>query len=69
MIGLFANSGDPDQMAHSVASDLGQHYLPVTFLGRQTTKGYRLCVCMTAKHSRFSGSCKLEESNQNLKIM
>ena len=30
---LFANSGDPDQMPHSVASDLGLHCLPITLLG------------------------------------
>ena len=29
MAKLFANSGDPDQMLHSVASDLGLHCLPV----------------------------------------
>ena len=28
MVELFANSGDPDQMPHSAASDLGLHYLP-----------------------------------------
>ena len=28
---LFANSGDPDQMPHSVASALGLHCLPITF--------------------------------------
>ena len=30
---LFANSEDPDQMPHSVASDLGLHCLPITLLG------------------------------------
>ena len=30
---LFANSGDPDQMLLSVASDLGLHCLPITVLG------------------------------------
>ena len=29
---LFTNSGDPDQMPHSAASDLGLHCLPVTLL-------------------------------------
>ena len=29
---LFANRGDPDQMPHSVASDLGLHCLPITLL-------------------------------------
>ena len=33
MVELFANSGDPDQTPHSVASDLGLHFLPVTRLG------------------------------------
>ena len=33
MVELFANSGDPDQTSHSVASDLGLHCLPVTHLG------------------------------------
>ena len=33
MVELFANSGDPDQMLHSAASDLGLHCLPVTLLG------------------------------------
>ena len=33
MAKLFANSGDPDQTLHSVASDLGLHCLPNTVLG------------------------------------
>ena len=33
MAKVFANSGDPDHMPHSVASDLGLHSLPVTLLG------------------------------------
>ena len=28
-----ANNVDPDQMPHSVASDLGLHCLPVTYFG------------------------------------
>ena len=28
---LFENSGDPDQMPCSAASDLGLHFLPITF--------------------------------------
>ena len=27
---MQANSGDPDQMPHFVASDLGSHYLPMS---------------------------------------
>ena len=33
MVGLFANSGDPDQMLHSAVSDLGLHCSPITHLG------------------------------------
>ena len=33
MAKLFAKSGDPDQMPHSVASDLGLHCLPITLFG------------------------------------
>ena len=33
MAKLFANSGDPDQMPCSAASDLGLHCLPITLLG------------------------------------
>ena len=32
MAKLLANSGDPDQMWHSAASDLDLHYLPIIFL-------------------------------------
>ena len=42
MANLFANSGDPDQMPHSAASDLGLHCLPVALL--QTTMGYDLLI-------------------------
>ena len=30
MAALFADSGDPNQTLHSVASDLGLHCLPIT---------------------------------------
>ena len=33
MIQLLANSGDPDQMLCSAASDLGLHCLPITLSG------------------------------------
>ena len=42
MAKLFANSGDPDQMPHSAASDLGHHCLQITLLGvsrQQWVKG------------------------------
>ena len=33
MVELFANSGDADQMPHSVTSDLDLHCLPIIILG------------------------------------
>ena len=33
MFELFVNSGDPDQMQCSAASDLSLHCLPITLLG------------------------------------
>ena len=33
MTKLFANSGDPNQMPHSVVYDLGLHCLPIILLG------------------------------------
>ena len=46
MAKLFANSGDPDQMLHSAASDLGLHCLPSTLLRvsqLQWAKKERIC--------------------------
>ena len=44
MVELFANSGDADQMPRSVASDLGLHCLPITFLG---VSGLQWVKCIT----------------------
>ena len=33
MAGLFSNSGDPDQILHFAASDVGLHCLPVILYG------------------------------------
>ena len=44
MAELFTNSGDPDQMPHSVASDLGLHYLPITLLGVLHIKMFNVFV-------------------------
>ena len=41
MVELFANSGDPDQMLLSVASDLGLHCLQVTHLGSKLLNGLK----------------------------
>ena len=39
MAKLFANSGDPDQMPHDAASDLGLHCLPIIFSGSLDLNG------------------------------
>ena len=41
---LFANSGDTDQMLHSVTSDLGLHCLQITLLGVSRLKWVNWCV-------------------------
>ena len=35
----FANSGDPDQTAHTAASDLCLHCVPITLYGVSGLKG------------------------------
>ena len=40
MTKLFANSGDPDQMPHSVVSDLGLHCLPIRHLPSYVSPNY-----------------------------
>ena len=53
MVELFANSGDPDQMPHSVASDQGLLCLPVTLLGvfrLQWVNGLVLYVPLSEKN-------------------
>ena len=39
MAKLFANSGDPDHMSHSAASDMGLNCLPITLLGSPDYNG------------------------------
>ena len=42
MAKLFANSGNPDQLPHSAASDLGLHCLPITFLQSPDYNGLKV---------------------------
>ena len=39
MVELFENSGDPYQMPHVAASDLGLHCLPITDVGVSVYNG------------------------------
>ena len=48
MVELFTNSGDPDQMQRSAASDLGVHCLPITLLGSPEYNGLS---CLFADNS------------------
>ena len=49
MAKLFANSGDPYQMLHSGASDLGLHCLPIyTLLGVSSIKKIKAPVTIAA---------------------
>ena len=47
-LSVFANSGDPDQMLYSVASDLGLHCLPVTLLGVSSLKWVKISFRIVA---------------------
>ena len=56
MAKLFANSGDPDQMPRSVASDLGRHCFPATVLGVSRLKWVKQeCSYFTAPDNWYSG--------------
>ena len=57
MVELFANSGDPDQMPHSVASDLGLHCLPNTHLGVSRLQWVKDTVKDTVSYVRAGVSC------------
>ena len=46
MVELFANSGDPDQMQCSAASDLDLHCLPITLLGISRLQWIKECLNM-----------------------
>ena len=45
---LLANSVDPDQMSHYVASDLGLHCLPMTLLRVSRSNGLKVLICIPA---------------------
>ena len=54
MVVLFANSGDPDQMSHSAASDLILHCLPITPLGVSRLQWVRLQISPMRKSTSKS---------------
>ena len=57
MAKLFANSGDPDQMLHTVASDLGLHCFPVSFLWGSRLRLNIDTVIREKKSKWFPESC------------
>ena len=56
MAKLFANSGDPDQMPHSAAYDLGLHCLQTTLLGFSRLQWVKL----------FSFPCSVQVLNDEI---
>ena len=55
MAKLFANSGDPDQMPHSVVTDLGLHCLPITLVWVQDKYGTELwCQNLLGKYRNMA---------------
>ena len=53
MIELFANSGDPDQMPCSAASDLGLRCLPVTLLGVSSLQWFKCSSAFMYLNMKF----------------
>ena len=69
MVGLFANSGDPDQTQHSMASDLGLHCLSVMHLGSSVFNGLSyiemwLCWGLTTRQPLWVILCRLPEKGR-----
>ena len=50
---MLANTVDPNQMPHYVASDLGLHRLPMTFLGVSRLEWVRVRVKILNLMSQF----------------
>ena len=58
---LQANSGDPDQMPHSVASVLGLHYLPLSHKKDARHIMFKMQLfCLSHKSCRNLGSILLK---------
>ena len=57
---MQANSGDPDQTLHSVASDLGLHYLPMSH--KKDARKMQL-FCLSHKNCRNLESILLKKSS------
>ena len=57
---LQANSGDPDQMPHSVASDLGLHYLRMSHKKDARYMFKMQLFCLSHKSCRNLGSILLK---------
>ena len=54
---MQANSGDPDQTPHSVASDLGLRYLPMSHIkDARHIRVKMLLFCLSHKSCRNLGS-------------
>ena len=57
---MQANSGDPDQMPHSVVSDLGLHYLPMSHKKDARHVLKMQLFCLSHKSCRNLGSILLK---------
>ena len=60
MAKLFANTGDPDQMLHSAASDLSLHCLPTTLSGVSDYNGLVIIF-----HQQVSNSFSIAFTQNN----
>ena len=62
MAKLFASSGDPDQTPRSVASDLGLHCLPITFLRVSRLQWVKTNCCINQISVTVLLKCDLSDS-------
>ena len=64
---MQANSGDPDQTLHSVASDLGLHYLPMFHKKDARHIWVKMQLfCLSHKSYRNLGSILLDNLPRNI---
>ena len=59
---MQANTGDPDQTPHSVESDLGLHYLPMSY--KKDARVKMQLFCLSHKSCRNLGSILLKLSSK-----
>ena len=69
MAKLFANSRNPDQKLHSVASDLGLHCLPITLLESPDYNGLKSTNSHLTIHNFTLGAAQCHNLSSQIHIL